>query len=57
MHSSMNIKLSKLKERLDEIQKMLSQPDVVNDMENYTALNKEFSEINPIVSKYNEYID
>ena len=36
---------------------MLSQPDVVNDMENYTALNKEFSEINPIVSKYNEYID
>ena len=57
MHSSMNIKLDKLKERLNEIQEMLSQPDVVNDMENYTALNKEFSELGPIVSKYNEYIE
>ena len=33
MHSSMNIKLDKLKERLNEIQEMLSQPEVVNDME------------------------
>ena len=32
MHSSMNIKLDKLKERLNEIQEMLSQPEVVNDM-------------------------
>lgn len=55
MHSSMIIKLDKLKARLAEIQDLLSQPEVVNDMENYTALNKEFSELGPIVEKYDEY--
>ena len=56
MHESMIVKLDKLQDRLIEIQEMLASPEVVNDIENYTALNKEFSEISPIVTKYEEYI-
>ena len=56
MHESMIVKLDKLQDRLIEIQEMLATPEVVNDIENYTALNKEFSEISPIVTKYEEYI-
>ena len=56
MHESMIVKLDKLQDRLIEIQEMLASPEVVNDIENYTALNKEFSEISPIVTKYEEFI-
>ena len=45
----MLLKLEKLKERLDEIQNALLDSDTVKDIEKYTQLNKEFSELKPIV--------
>ena len=44
MHDSMKTKLSKLKERLAEIQKLLIDSDTIKDMDNYTLLNKEFAD-------------
>ena len=55
MHNSMLLKLEKLKERLDEIQNALLDSDTVKDIEKYTQLNKEFSELRPIVEKFDEY--
>jgi peptide chain release factor 1 len=51
----MLLKLEKLKERLDEIQNALLDSDTVKDIEKYTQLNKEFSELRPIVEKFDEY--
>ena len=55
MHDSMKAKLSKLKERLAEIQKLLIDSETIKDMDNYTLLNKEFADLKPIVDKFDEY--
>lgn len=48
-------KLETLKVRFDQVQDMLSQPDVVSDMKRFTQLNKEYKELQKIVDKYYEY--
>lgn len=48
-------KLQAIKERLDEVAKLLAQPDVMSDMKRYVALNKEYKEIEPIVEIYQTY--
>ena len=48
MHDSMLIKLERLKERLEEIQNALVDSNTVKDIDKYTQLNKEFSELKPI---------
>ena len=55
MHDSMLHKLEKLRERLIEIQDTLVDSDTVKDIEKYTQLNKEFSDLKPIVEKFEEY--
>ena len=55
MHDSMKAKLSKLQERLTEIQKLLIDSETIKDMDNYTLLNKEFADLKPIVDKFDEY--
>ena len=51
MHDSMLRKLDQLQERINEIQNLLVNSDTVKDIEKYTLLNKEFSELKPIVGK------
>ena len=48
-------KLEELVEKLDQIMKELSDPDVVNDQNRFRKLMKEQSELTPIVEKYKEY--
>ncbi len=48
-------KLSFLEERFEELAKQISDPEVMADMENWTKLCKEHSELAPIVEKYREY--
>lgn len=48
-------KLETLKVRFDQVQDMLSQPDVVSDMKRFTQLNREYKELQKIVDKYYEY--
>ena len=44
MHDSMLIKLERLQNRLTEIEALLIDSDTLKDMDNYTLLNKEFSD-------------
>jgi peptide chain release factor 1 len=55
---SKNLILSKLegvKERFEEVGRLLNEPDVMNDMKNYIHLNKEYKELDPVVAAYKEY--
>ncbi len=48
-------KLQSIKVRFDQVQDMLSQPDVVSDMKRFTQLNREYRELQKIVEKYYDY--
>ena len=52
---SVIIKLDVLRKRRDEIEILLSQENATNDINNFKALSKEFSEINPIIERYDNY--
>ena len=56
MHDSMLKKLDQLQDRINEIQDLLLDPKTIEDIDEYTLLNKEFSELKPIVEKFGEYI-
>lgn len=50
--------LERLKEaelRLDRIEEDLVKPEILSDMETYTALLKEHAKLAPIIEKYREY--
>lgn len=55
MKQSVIDKLEILSKRLDELSDVLSQPEVTSDMEQYTKLNREYSELQPIVAAYRLY--
>ena len=55
MHDSMLKKLDQLQNRINEIQDLLLDPETIEDIDEYTLLNKEFSELKPIVEKFGEY--
>lgn len=49
-------KLKNVEERYEKLNSELFDPDVVSDMDKYTALMKEVKNLTPIVEKYREYI-
>ncbi len=49
-------KLDKLSKRLIELSNMLSEPDITNNLEQYTKLNREYAELLPVVEKYRDYV-
>ena len=55
MHDSMMKKLDQLQIRVKEIENLLLDSETLKDIENYTLLNKEFSDLKPIVEKFDEY--
>ncbi len=48
-------KLNEIEEKYNGINAQLSDPQVVSDMENYTALMKEYKTLTPVVDKFREY--
>ncbi|TVR78044.1 MAG: peptide chain release factor 1 [Chitinophagaceae bacterium] len=50
-------KLKAIKERWQEVSLMLSDPELMSDMNRYTKLNKEYKDLEKIVVKYDEYRD
>ena len=48
-------KLEGVKQRFEEVAKLISDPDIIADMKQYVRLNKEYKELEPIVDVYNEY--
>ncbi len=56
MKQSLKDKLEKLSERIKELSDLLSSEDITKDMEQYTKLNKEYAELTPVVTTFNEYL-
>jgi peptide chain release factor 1 len=48
-------KLAGIAARYDEVSRLITEPDVINDMKRYVQLNKEFKELTKVVAFYNEY--
>ena len=54
LSKSISSKLEELKNRFEEISRLLSDPEVVANREKFTQLSKEFSELEPIVICYEQ---
>jgi peptide chain release factor 1 len=54
--SSMDGKLKEIKARYIEIEQYLSNPDVISDQKRFRELNKEHSQLSPVVARYNDYL-
>lgn len=52
----MDAKLNEIKHRFEEVEKQLSDPDVISDQKTFRVLNKEHSQLSPVVNKINEYM-
>lgn len=48
-------KLEGVKERFEEVGRLLTASDVMDDMKRYIQLNKEYKELSPVVAAYKEY--
>ncbi|MBC8111646.1 MAG: peptide chain release factor 1 [Verrucomicrobia bacterium] len=48
-------KLEAIKQRFDEVNDLLMQPEIVADMKQFSRLNKESKDLGKIVNKYNEF--
>ncbi|MGM0502301.1 MAG: peptide chain release factor 1 [Bacillota bacterium] len=48
-------KLDNVVDRYKEIEKLLSDPEVINDQERFQKLSKEYSELKKVVKKYEKY--
>ncbi len=55
MKQSVVIKLTALVERFEEVQALLSAPEVIADQERFRALSKEFSQLEAVVKAFNQY--
>ncbi|HKL67830.1 MAG TPA: peptide chain release factor 1 [Bacteroidales bacterium] len=48
-------KLLGVKERFEEVGRLITEPDIISDMKKYVRLNKEYKELEPIVEAYKNY--
>jgi peptide chain release factor 1 len=48
-------KLKGVKERFEEVGRLLTAPDIMSDMKKYIQLNKEYKELDPVIRAFNEY--
>jgi peptide chain release factor 1 len=48
-------KLEGVNSRFNDVGRMLTEPDVVNDMKRYIQLNREYKELRPIIEVFKEY--
>ncbi len=56
MKDSILRKLETIKERHEEISAELADPDVISNQNEFTKLSKEYAQLEPIVKKFNEYL-
>ena len=56
MKYSLQLKLEKLIDRQEELEGLLSDPDVINNQNKFRELSQEYSEIKPIVICFNNYL-
>ena len=55
MKASIHHKLESLAERLEEINALLAEPEVINDQNRFRSLSQEYAQVNPVVSCFRDY--
>ncbi len=55
MKESLHLKLEKLLERQEELDGLLSDPEVINNQNRFRELSQEYAEVRPVVSCFNDY--
>ena len=58
MHEDQNMILQKLegvKIRFDEVSELITDPEIMADMDRYVKLNKEYKDLQPLIEAYKEY--
>ena len=50
-------KLESLKDRFEEVEQLMVQPDIMSDMKQYSSLSKEYKDLQKIMVKYDTYRD
>ncbi|MFD2514060.1 peptide chain release factor 1 [Pontibacter locisalis] len=50
-------KLEAINQRFEEVSQLLIQPDVASDMKKFKALNKEYKDLDKIVTEYKKYLN
>lgn len=48
-------KLQAIHDRYEEVGKLIAEPDIMSDMKRYIQLNKEYKDLQPIITAYKEY--
>lgn len=48
-------KLEAIKERFEEVGRLIADPDIISDMKRYIGLNKEYKDLQPIIDAHAEY--
>ncbi|MCD6345846.1 MAG: PCRF domain-containing protein, partial [Bacteroidales bacterium] len=48
-------KLKGVAQRFEEVARLITDPDIINDMQRYIRLNKEYKDLQPVVDAYHEY--
>ena len=55
MKATLTDKLARADERLEELDALLSQPEIAGDMERYRKLTREHADLTPVVALYRQY--
>ena len=55
MKESLHLKLEKLLDRQEELDGLLSDPEIINNQNKFRELSKEYAEVRPIVTCFNSY--
>ena len=56
MKESLHLKLEKLLERQEELEGLLSDPEIISNQNKFRALSQEYAEIRPIITCFNQYL-
>ena len=56
MKESLHLKLEKLLERQEELEGLLSDPEIISNQNKFRALSQEYAEIRPITTCFNQYL-
>jgi len=48
-------KLEGVKDRFEEVGRLITEPEVISDMKRYVRLNKEYKDLEPVIQAYEEY--
>ncbi len=48
-------KLEGVKERFEEVGRLISEPEIISDMRRYVKLNKEYKDLEPVIRAYKDY--